>query len=153
MTPFETVLLVSGAVMSVAALFVVYRMIVGPTILDRAISADMIVVLIVIAMALYSAHAQANWAGPAMLALTGLAFIGTVTFARFVAREGLSDELEKHLEEPEATTGPLQAIHLDHGGRTPDPANVVVAGEAAAAERNVWDQDEVHADQDEEGSR
>src|SRR5699024_2476118 len=68
-------------------LTVVYRMIVGPTILDRAVSTDSLLVLVVLGMALYTAHAKANWAGPAMLSMTGLAFIGTVTFARFVARE------------------------------------------------------------------
>src|SRR5699024_5269823 len=87
MSPFETVLVVFAALLAAAALAVVYRMIVGPTILDRALATDSLVTLVVMGMALYAAQSRAAWAGPAMLGLTGLAFIGTVTFARFVARE------------------------------------------------------------------
>src|SRR5690625_7825387 len=87
MPPFETVLIIYGVILSLTTLTVVYRMIVGPTILDRAVSTDSLLVLVVLGMALYTAHAKANWAGPAMLSMTGLAFIGTVTFARLVARE------------------------------------------------------------------
>src|SRR5690625_6484604 len=36
MTPFETVLIIYGVILSLTTLTVVYRMIVGPTILDRA---------------------------------------------------------------------------------------------------------------------
>ena len=125
MSAFEIVLLIYGAVIALTTLTVVFRMIVGPTILDRALSTDMLVVMVVMAMALYSAQAHENWAGPAMLSLTGLAFIGTVTFARFVAREDLGHTTRPRTEgeEPETTTGPLQALHLDHSGITPDPEN------------------------------
>lgn len=151
MTPFEIALFVYGIILALTTLSIVYRMVVGPTILDRAVSTDMLVVLVVMAMALYSAQATDNWAGPAMLSLTGLAFIGTVTFARFVAREDAVYARDHDDEEPEASTGPLQALHLDHEGRTPDPANVVVLDPSEAAERNVWDQDEIPIVPEEEG--
>lgn len=116
MTPFEIVLLVCGAVLAVTTVSVVYRMIVGPTILDRAVSTDVLVVMVVMAMALYTAHTAAGWAGPAMLSMTGLAFISTVTFARFVGREVAAGEREirRHSEEPDTTSGPLEAVHLRH---------------------------------------
>ena len=101
---------------------VVYRMIVGPTILDRAVSTDVLVVMVVMAMALHTAHTRAEWAGPAMLSLTGLAFISTVTFARFVARETapIGRERFQDSEEPETTTGPLEAVHLHRADGGPD---------------------------------
>ncbi|MCT1386514.1 monovalent cation/H+ antiporter complex subunit F [Brachybacterium sp. p3-SID1565] len=122
MTPFEIVLLVCGAVLAVTTVSVVYRMIVGPTILDRAVSTDVLVVMVVMAMALHTAHTRVEWAGPAMLSLTGLAFISTVTFARFVAREAAPNGRERFQdsEEPETTTGPLEAVHLHRADGGPD---------------------------------
>ena len=129
MTPFETVLIIYGVILSLTTLTVVYRMIVGPTILDRAVSTDSLLVLVVLGMALYSAHAQENWAGPAMLSMTGLAFIGTVTFARFVAREVRGQgQRRSRDDEPGTGTGPFDAIHFDNGNGSEDerwPANVV----------------------------
>src|SRR5699024_2060056 len=80
MSPFESVLVVIAALLAAATLAVFYRMIVGPSILDRALATDSLVTLVVMGMALYAAQSRAAWAGPAMLGLTGLAFIGTVTF-------------------------------------------------------------------------
>lgn len=129
MTPFEIVLLVCGAVLAVTTVSVVYRMVVGPTILDRAVSTDVLVVLVVMAMALYTAHTGAEWAGPAMLAMTGLAFISTVTFARFVAREVAAGqrEMRRHSEEPDTTSGPLEAVHLHRGDGGPENHMVATA--------------------------
>lgn len=113
MSAFEIVLVVYAVILAGAALGVVYRMIVGPTILDRAISSDSLVTLVVMGMALYAAQSEAIWAGPAMLALTGLAFIGTVTFARFVAREEpLQSRSGPHPAEPATGTSAHEAIHL-----------------------------------------
>ena len=126
MTPFETVLIIYGVILSLTTLTVVYRMIVGPTILDRAVSTDSLLVLVVLGMALYTAHAKANWAGPAMLSMTGLAFIGTVTFARFVARRFGPGYRPSRDGEPGTGTGPLDAIHFDNGDDDERwPANVV----------------------------
>lgn len=124
MTPFEIVLLVCGAVLAAAALSVVLRMIIGPTILDRAVSTDVLVVLVVMGMALHVAHTRTDWAGPAMLAITGLAFIATVTFARFVAREVAASpraESGRHPEEPDTSTGPLEAVHLHRADEPTGP--------------------------------
>jgi multicomponent Na+:H+ antiporter subunit F len=138
MSPFEILLLVYAGVLAAAALAVVYRMIVGPTILDRAISSDSLVTLVVMGMALYAAQSRAAWAGPAMLALTGLAFIGTVTFARFVAREDPRQGRRRHHpHEPSTDTGPHEAIHPDPTGAAADevPENRF----EASPENDPWD--------------
>lgn len=136
MTPFEILLLVYAGVLALAALAIVYRMIVGPTILDRAIASDSLVTLVVMGMALYTAQSQASWAGPVMLALTGLAFIGTVTFARFVAREDPRQGRRRpHPEEPSTDTGPHEAIHFETAGDADElPGNHVVE----SPEADTW---------------
>lgn len=130
MSIFEILLVIYAAILAAAALGVVYRMVVGPTILDRALSSDSLVTLMVMGMALYAAHAQAAWAGPALLGLTGLAFIGTVTFARFVPREDpMRGRRNRHPSEPTTDTGPHEAIHPDpSSGETWDEASADAPG-------------------------
>ena len=121
MSVFDVVLVVYAVILALAGLAIVYRMIVGPTILDRAISSDSLVTLVVMGLALHVAHSGAAWAGPAMLSLTGLAFVGTVTFARFVAREDpMQGRRRPHPEEPDADTGPHEAIHLETDSASED---------------------------------
>ncbi|MGP9694393.1 monovalent cation/H+ antiporter complex subunit F [Brachybacterium sp. AOP25-B2-12] len=84
---FELGILVVAAILAVAAVPVVYRIIVGPTILDRAVASDMLVVITVMCFGLYSAFHRTTYAGTAMLSLTALAFLATVAVARFVSRE------------------------------------------------------------------
>lgn len=151
MTPFDVVLVVCGGVLSLTALAVVYRMIVGPTILDRAVAIDSLVVLVVLGMALYAASAEAAWAGPAMLGLTGLAFIGTVTFARFVGREEPAAGRRLRRGGTETATGPMESIHFRHRdpsreGVRAEPLNVVDEELAAS-------QDSAHGFGAESGTR
>lgn len=174
MSPFDIVLVVYGVILALTAILVVYRMIVGPTILDRAVSTDSLVVLVVLGMALYTASARASWAGPAMLGLTGLAFIATVTFARFVAREEplQGRRRRRDAEEAGTHTGPLDAIHIDHDSADaePDPINsvddqltdhdVLAAGSGASSRgfgaeegsRGFEDDDEAHGFGAEDGT-
>ena len=144
MSVFDVVLVVYAVILALAGLAIVYRMIVGPTILDRALSSDSLVTLVVMGLALHVAHSRAAWAGPAMLSLTGLAFVGTVTFARFVAREDpMQGRRRPHPEEPDADTGPHEAIHLETdsasedgfgGALVPDDEHARVLGAAAPSE-------------------
>ena len=121
MSVFDVVLVVYAVILALAGLAIVYRMIVGPTILDRALSSDSLVTLVVMGLALHVAHSRAAWAGPAMLSLTGLAFVGTVTFARFVAREDpMQGRRRPHPEEPDADTGPHEAIHIETDSASED---------------------------------
>ena len=112
MTPFHMVLLVLAAVLSVAALVAVHRVVVGPTILDRAVGSDFFVVTVCMAMALLSAATRTTLLVPAMLVLTGIAFIGSVSIARFVSRQ------DSPAAEAKATSGATdhgESIHPDSG--------------------------------------
>lgn len=87
MSPFHIVLLVLGGILAVAALIAVHRVVVGPTILDRAVGSDFFVVTVCLGFALLMAATGDTLMITVMLVLTGIAFIGTVAIARFVSRE------------------------------------------------------------------
>lgn len=153
MSAFDIVLVVYAVILALAGLAIVYRMIVGPTILDRAISSDSLVTLVVMGLALHVAHSGAAWAGPAMLSLTGLAFVGTVTFARFVAREDpMQGRRRPHPEEPDADTGPHEAIHLETDSASEDgfaPEDGFGGGAGFGQEAGTASEDSAHVPEDE----
>ncbi|MDT9593338.1 monovalent cation/H+ antiporter complex subunit F [Nocardioides zeae] len=79
-----TVLLVaSGLLLGVAALLVVLRMTLGPTILDRAIAFDVLIAISICAIALEAAIDRSSETMPLLLMATLLGFVGSVSVARF----------------------------------------------------------------------
>lgn len=76
-----------AVVLGGCALAIVWRIITGPTIIDRVLASDVLVVLLACAMAVQSARTGSTTLLPAMLVLVLVGFIGTVAIARFVARE------------------------------------------------------------------
>lgn len=105
MTFLELALLASAVLLALAALPVLYRLIVGPSILDRAVASDMFSVLLVLALGLFVALTRSGDAVPAMLVVTAFAFLGSVAVARFVVRE--DQGLEPPQAEGQRTEGPI----------------------------------------------
>lgn len=124
-------LIVMACGLGIAAVITVARMITGPTILDRAVGSDMILVLVVAALGLYTAASGTAYAIPAMLSLTGLGFLGTLAVARFVGRE--------------ATPGEFQG--QDARGDAGDPAHLADA-QAAGEQSEAADDAEVAGEAD-----
>ena len=89
------VLVAGGAMLTVAALLVLARMTWGPTMLDRAISFDVIVSIAVCALGLEAAINRNGFLLPILAALSLLGFISSTGIASFTRG---SDHLE---EEPE----------------------------------------------------
>lgn len=85
------VLLISVAMLSVAAVCVVARMTMGPTLLDRAVALDVFVAIGICALALEAALNRHTFTLPILLVLTLLGFVGSVSVARFT--QG-SDDIE-----------------------------------------------------------
>ncbi|UQN31528.1 monovalent cation/H+ antiporter complex subunit F [Brachybacterium kimchii] len=98
----DVVLMVIAGILALAALPAVHRMIVGPTILDRAVASDMLIVLVVAGMALYTAATGTSYAVAPMLGLTALAFVGTLAVARFVSRDRVRSGVARPPEDPDA---------------------------------------------------
>jgi multicomponent Na+:H+ antiporter subunit F len=82
------VFVVVGVVFTGAAFCALYRIVRGPTILDRMIASDMLLTTIICALGaemIYNAHARTV---PAMLVLAATGFLGSVVVARYVTRRG-----------------------------------------------------------------
>lgn len=79
------------AMLFVAALCVLVRITVGPTVLDRAVALDMFVALGICALAIEAAWNRHTFTLPVLLVLTLLGFVGSVGVARFTRG---SDDIE-----------------------------------------------------------
>ncbi|WP_222847674.1 monovalent cation/H+ antiporter complex subunit F [Nocardioides dongxiaopingii] len=76
-------LVVAAVVLGIAAVLVVVRMAIGPTMLDRAIAFDVIVAISIAAVSLDAAHRRTAENLPLLLVATLLGFVGSVSIARF----------------------------------------------------------------------
>lgn len=85
MNPMDVVLVVCGAMLGVAALLMVARVTQGPTVLDRSAALDVLMSVMVCAVALASAHREDTVALPMLLVLAMLGFLGSVAIARFAS--------------------------------------------------------------------
>jgi multicomponent Na+:H+ antiporter subunit F len=85
------VLLISAAMLSVAAVCTVARMTLGPTVLDRAVALDVLVAIGICALGIEAAINRHSFTLPILLVLTILGFVGSVSVARFT--QG-SDDIE-----------------------------------------------------------
>lgn len=78
-----TVLVIGTALLTVAAVLVVIRMSLGPTMLDRIIAFDVLVAVLICALGLEAAVNQHATTLPVIVALSLLGFVGSVTVASF----------------------------------------------------------------------
>lgn len=84
----EWVYIAVGIMLTAAAGMAMYRIIRGPTILDRMISSDMLLTTIICALGaemVYNSHTRNL---PAMLVIAATAFLSSVVVARYVSRSG-----------------------------------------------------------------
>lgn len=87
-----TYVLLAGALMlTAAAILLVVRMTVGPTILDRSMALDVMMSVMVCAVALKTIWREDSWAMPMLLVLASVGFVGAVSIARFAS--GAEDEV------------------------------------------------------------
>ncbi|GGO68423.1 monovalent cation/H+ antiporter complex subunit F [Nocardioides deserti] len=98
----NVVLVVAAGILLVAALLLVVRMTLGPTILDRSVALDVLVAVTVCAIALYSAHTGATYALPVVVVLAGCGFVSAVSVARYASR---SDDLQPGAGDDDRFTG------------------------------------------------
>ena len=87
----NTVLVSSVAVLGVAALLLVVRMALGPTMLDRAVAFDVLMAVVICGLALEAAVHRHTTTLPILVVLSLLGFVGSVSIARFTPG---SDDVE-----------------------------------------------------------
>jgi multicomponent Na+:H+ antiporter subunit F len=75
------VLVVGVALLGVAGLLLVVRMTAGPTVLDRVVALEALVSVLICGLALEAAVNQHSYTVPALVGLSLLGFIGSVSVA------------------------------------------------------------------------
>lgn len=90
--------LVCAALLAVTGLLCVVRIVRGPTMLDRTVATDVFVAASVSAVGVNAALGRDSFIVPALLALALVGFLGSVSIARFAARDG---DGSPHLEDGE----------------------------------------------------
>ncbi|PRY69020.1 multisubunit sodium/proton antiporter MrpF subunit [Glaciihabitans tibetensis] len=96
---------VVGLLFSVGALLALYRVVAGPSILDRMIASDVLLttlMLIVGAEMVYNEHTRTI---PVMLVLAATAMFATVAVARYVSKQDTSAPEERLNESDEQQLG------------------------------------------------
>lgn len=86
----EWVFVTVGVMLTVAAGMALYRIMRGPSILDRMIASDMLLTTIICALGaemVYNSHTRSL---ATMLVLAATAFLSSVVVARYVSRKGKS---------------------------------------------------------------
>jgi multicomponent Na+:H+ antiporter subunit F len=79
-------LIVIYVVFAVAALLTLWRIIVGPSILDRAVASDVLLTEIMCVMGAEMAINQHTRTLPVLLIIAAVGVFGSISIARFVAR-------------------------------------------------------------------
>lgn len=79
-------LMVIYAVFGIAALLSVWRIIIGPSILDRAVASDVLLTLIMCVLGAEMAINHHTRTLPVLLIIAAVGVFGSISIARFVAR-------------------------------------------------------------------
>ena len=79
----SVVLIVCVAMLGVAALLLVVRIALGPTMLDRVVALDVLVAIVICGLALEAAVHRHTTTLPILVVLSLLGFVGSVSVARF----------------------------------------------------------------------
>lgn len=88
------VLVIAGVLLAASAVVALIRIVRGPSSIDRVIATDVLLAVLIGALAIEAVVSRHAYTVPVMLALSLVAFAGTVAMARFVAGRGkaLADE-------------------------------------------------------------
>lgn len=78
------VMVLAGLMLAVAAVLAVVRVTIGPRMLNRALAAEVLVAIVVAALALEAAYNRHATTVPVMLALGMVGFVGSIAVARYV---------------------------------------------------------------------
>ena len=97
------VMVSAGALMlALAAVLTVVRMSRGPSSLDRVVAADVLIAVVIAALALEAILNDHSTTLPVMLVLSLLGFAGSVSIARFVADRDKATRWDVETQQPPA---------------------------------------------------
>ncbi|AOW93278.1 cation:proton antiporter [Rhodococcus sp. WMMA185] len=81
------VAIISGTILVVAALLTTYRLLDGPNSLDRLVALDTLIALFMGGLAVWAAYTGDSTIVPAIVALSLMGFIGSISVPRFRVRD------------------------------------------------------------------
>jgi multicomponent Na+:H+ antiporter subunit F len=84
-------LIATYVVFAVAAILTVWRIVVGPSILDRAVASDVLLTEVLCVLAAEMAINQHTRTLPLLLIIAAVGVFGSISIARFVARKDQAD--------------------------------------------------------------
>jgi multicomponent Na+:H+ antiporter subunit F len=82
----SVLLIVIYVVFAAAALLTLWRIVIGPSILDRAVASDVLLTLVLCVLGAEMAINQHTRTLPVLLIIAAVGVFGSVSIARFVAR-------------------------------------------------------------------
>lgn len=82
----NTILLVSGVMLGFAAAAALYRIVKGPSHLDRVVAADVLTATVMCWLGAWMVVERSTTLMPVLLALALFAMVGSVSIARFLTR-------------------------------------------------------------------
>ncbi|MCC8926537.1 cation:proton antiporter [Rhodococcus sp. BGS-1C] len=81
------VLAISGVLLIAAAVITTYRLLAGPGTLDRLVAMDTILAVAMCGLAVWSVYSLDTTIVPAIVALSLISFVGSVSVARFRVKD------------------------------------------------------------------
>lgn len=96
----NTLWIIVALLLGAAALMGMVRLLLGPSILDRALSVDALLAFTLAGLGAYAAFHRDPTVLPSLLVLSLLGFVGSVSIAKFVARRSNEDEDEEPAMSP-----------------------------------------------------
>jgi multicomponent Na+:H+ antiporter subunit F len=91
---------VVAALLGLAALLLLVRLTVGPTILDRSVALDVLMSVTICGIALHAAATGTTTGLPVLVALSMVGFVGAVSIARYASG---SDDLSAEEDEQQGS--------------------------------------------------
>jgi multicomponent Na+:H+ antiporter subunit F len=82
----NVLLLAVSVIFAVAALLTLWRIVIGPSILDRAVASDVLLTLVMCALGAEMAINHHTRTLPVLLIIAAVGVFGSISIARFVAR-------------------------------------------------------------------
>ncbi|MFE6968627.1 monovalent cation/H+ antiporter complex subunit F [Isoptericola sp. NPDC057653] len=121
----------AAVLVAVAAMLALVRVERGPSMLDRAVALDALTITLVGAIAIEAFWSRRTETIPILVALSMVGFVGSVTMARFAAKE---PEGEGRVRSPEEVAAQARAADVPRGEQRGE------ARDAARAERDAEDE-------------
>lgn len=81
------VAIIAGVILSASALLILYRILVGPSTLDRVVGLDSLTAVAAAGLAVYAAWTKDTSVVPGIVALALVGFLGSAAVSRFRVRD------------------------------------------------------------------